>query len=569
MIKHILCTAALCLLIGFSVQSQVGGVWQKLNVGQSVIQTAIDFPGNQSIIGYTVSMSLTYNGNGNIFKTWDGGQNWTSVWYGSQAGLYGASFVSVDTGYVAGLPKPSISWSGFGKTTDGGLSWTSMPVPSNVYQFTDVIFRDANHGMLLAQTNSSAAVYVTSDGGNTWQTATGISNGIPSRACHVSGTKFFLVDNSGHIKKSLDDGLTWTTVYTGGPILLGIAFYNDLIGQACGDNGVLLRTVDGGNTWQSQGVTTDIWHQVIYVNQDTLYVVGTPEIIYKSTNGGISWSNDYPQSTYNNAFYDIAITSNGTTWVCGSQGVLMRKYQLIQANFTANPTGACKGDSVQFTSTSTGSNLAYSWHFEGGSPSASAAENPKVLYDSLGSFGVKLTISDGALSDSLYKPDYIIVTQTPTPVIILNVNTLVSNLPNGNQWYRDGNAIPGATSQAYDIIQTGWYWDVVTQNGCPSDTSNNLYKLFVGIEDQNFPASLIYPSPGNGNFTVSYYSDKSKSYLLRVYNSLGINVFEQSVHSDQGEHRMYVELGNVPSGLYTVTLAFDNGIFTRKVQVIK
>jgi len=569
MIKHLFFTAALCLLICSSVQSQVGGVWQKLNVGQSVIQTAIDFPGNQSVIGYTVSMSLTYNGNGNIFKTWDGGQSWTSVWFGSQAGLYGASFVSVDTGYVAGLPKPSIPWSGFGKTTDGGLSWTSMPVPSNVYQFTDVIFRDANHGILLAQTNSSAAAYVTSDGGNTWQTATGISNGIPNRACHVSGTKFFLVDNSGHIKKSVDDGFTWTTVYSGGPILLGIAFYDDLTGQACGDNGVILRTTDGGNTWQSQSVTTDIWHQVIYEDQNTLYVVGTPEIIYKSTNGGNSWSNDYPQSTYNNAFYDIVITSNGTTWVCGSQGVLMRKYQLIQANFTANPTNACKGDSVQFTSTSTGNNLTYSWHFEGGSPASSAAENPKVLYDSQGTFGAKLIISDGVLSDSLYKPDYITVTQTPTPVIILNVNTLVSNMPNGNQWYRDGNAIPGATLQSYDIVQTGWYWDVVTQNGCPSDTSNNIYKLFVGMDEHSSPSVSIYPSPGNGKFTVSYHSDKSSYSVLRAYNSLGVKVFERSFQSGQDEHQEYVEFGNVPPGLYTVTITIDKGIFTKKIEVIK
>ncbi|MEI8006312.1 MAG: YCF48-related protein [Bacteroidota bacterium] len=560
---------ALLSFLGVPGHSQVGGIWQKLNVGQSVIQTAIDFPGNQSLTGYTASMSLTYNGNGNIFKTTDGGQSWTSVWFGSQAGLYGASFVSVDTGYVAGLPNGSISWSGFGKTTDGGLTWTSMQVPSNIYQFNDVIFRDANHGMLLAQTNSSAAVYATSNGGTSWQTATGISSGIPNRACHVSGTKYFLVDNSGHIKKSLDDGLSWTTVYSGGPILLGIAFYNDLIGQACGDNGLLLRTTDGGNTWQTQNVTTDIWHQVIYVNQDTIYVVGTPEIIYKSTNGGVSWSNDYPQSTYNNAFYDLVITPSGTTWVCGSQGVLMRKYQLIQANFTATPTTACKGDSVQFTSTSTGNNLTYSWHFEGGSPSASSAKNPRVLYDSAGSFGAKLTISDGALSDSLYKPAYVTVSQTPTPVIILNVNTLISNIPNGNQWYRDGNAIPGATLQSYDIVQTGWYWDVVTQNGCASDTSNNIYKLFVGMEDQNSPAILIYPSPGNGKFTVSYNSGNPASPVLRVYSPLGILVLERSFKSSQGKNTEEVELENIPSGLYTVCLSMNEGIFTGKVIVIR
>jgi PKD repeat protein len=351
--------------------------------------------------------------------------------------------------------------------------------------------------------------------------------------------------------------------------LLGIAFYNDLIGQACGDNGMLLRTTDGGNTWQTQNVTTDIWHQVIYVNQDTLYVVGTPEIIYKSTNGGVSWSNDYQQSTYNNAFYDVVITSNGTTWVCGSQGVLMRKYQLIQANFTASPTNACKGDSIQFTSTSTGNNLTYSWHFEGGSPPASAAKNPRVLYDSTGSFGAKLTISDGALSDSLYKPGYIMVTQTQAPVIILNVNTLASNIPTGNQWYRDGNIIQGATLQTYDIIQTGWYWDIVTQNGCSSDTSNNIYKLFVGMEDLNTSLFMIYPSPGDGKFTVSYITLKSSSSFLRVFNLMGVKVYEHIFQSIPGQQTEAVDLGNIPSGLYTVSITTNEGIITGKVVVNK
>ena len=566
--KKIYIPLILMSLSMFNVKAQVGGTWQKLNVGSSVIQTAIDFPSEQDMIGYTASMSVTYQGNGNIFKTTDGGTTWSVIWSGSKAGFSGLSFISTDTGFVAGLPAPPISWSGLGKTTNGGQTWTSMSVPSGVYNFTDVHFRDQNHGILLAQTNSSAAAYVTNDGGTTWTSANGISNGIPNRVCFVSGTTWFLVDNSGHIKKSVDDGLTWSTVYSGGPILLGIAFYNDNIGEACGDNGALLKTINGGNSWSSQSVTSDIWHEVAYEDQNNIYAVGTPEIIYKSTNGGNSWSNNYSQSTYNNAFYDIQITPNGTVWVCGSQGVLMRKFAVIQANFSASQTETCSGDSILFTSTSTGNNLSYSWYFEGGNPSTSSAVNPVIKYNNAGSFGVKLTISNGVIADSVTRPNYITVDQTPpAPVISLNGSTLTSNTPAGNQWYRDGNLISGATSQTYDPVQTGWYWDVVTTIGCPSDTSNNIYRLFVGFDNQSSCPMSVFPAPCNGKFTISATSGFHGVFDIKILNSLGQTVYKAAGFAETTRESVEVDLGSVPGGLYFITALLNGKLSKTKILI--
>jgi len=552
--KKVLLSIIIATIFGFSANSQVGGTWEKLNVGSSVIQTAIDFPGNQNMVGYTASMSLTYNGNGNIFKTTDGGTTWTSIWYGTKAGFEGMCFTGIDTGYVAGSPSSSISWSGFGKTVNGGQTWTSMAVPAGVYTFKDVLFRDANHGILLAQTNSSAAVYVTGDGGNTWQTATGI-NGVPDRACYLSGTTWFLVDNGGRIKKSTDDGHTWTTVYPGGDILLGITFFNAMKGEACGDNGKILRTTDGGNTWQVQTVTSNIWHQVAYEDENNIFAVGTPEIIYKSTNGGNSWSNNYPQSTYNNAFYDIQILPNGTAWVCGSGGVLMRRYQLVQANFTANNDTVCRWDEVQFTSTSAGSNLQYSWFFEGGTPATSSAQDPVVQYNTPGTYGVKLVVTNGILTDSVYRSGYITVKQSPpAPVITDNGGQLSSNSVFGNQWYRDGNLIAAATSQTYTPVQTGWYWDVISLDGCVSDTSNNIYKLFVGtglVQNESFS---VFPSPSHGRFTLDIPSELSGIWDLEVINLMGSVVYRSELRTAESGNRITIDLGTPQAGLYTLLL---------------
>lgn len=63
------------------------------------------------------------------------------------------------------------------------------------------------------------------------------------------------------------------------------------------------------------------------------------------------------------------------------------------ANFTATPTNACPGQTVQFTNTSTGNITSYSWQFPGGTPATSTAQNPTVTYASVGTYNVTLTVS--------------------------------------------------------------------------------------------------------------------------------------------------------------------------------
>ena len=52
--------------------------------------------------------------------------------------------------------------------------------------------------------------------------------------------------------------------------------------------------------------------------------------------------------------------------------------------------------------------------------------------------------------------------------------TLTSNAYGGNQWYRDGAAIIGATNQTLEISTSGNYTAKVTANGCESTPSNEI-----------------------------------------------------------------------------------------------
>ncbi len=77
----------------------------------------------------------------------------------------------------------------------------------------------------------------------------------------------------------------------------------------------------------------------------------------------------------------------------------------------------------------------------------------------------------------------------PAPSININGTEISSTGCCGNQWYRDGIPIPGATGQNYEPLATAHYFTIVTVDGCSSDTSNTIYYFMTGIrqpEGQKF-----------------------------------------------------------------------------------
>lgn len=79
------------------------------------------------------------------------------------------------------------------------------------------------------------------------------------------------------------------------------------------------------------------------------------------------------------------------------------------ADFEADATTICVGESVQFSDLSTNSPSNWSWNFPGGSPASSTAQNPLVTYNVPGSYNVTLTADNGNEIDSETKEAYITV----------------------------------------------------------------------------------------------------------------------------------------------------------------
>jgi PKD repeat protein len=145
----------------------------------------------------------------------------------------------------------------------------------------------------------------------------------------------------------------------------------------------------------------------------------------------------------------------------------------ITADFEADVTTICAGESVTFTDLSSGTITTWDWTFEGGVPGNSGDQNPIVNYPNPGTYDVTLTVSDGVDNASVTFTDYITVHAAPAAPIVTpsgptsicagsSVN-LTSSYPSGNVWSTT------ETTSSISVNSTGGYSVTYTDgNGCQS-----------------------------------------------------------------------------------------------------
>jgi photosystem II stability/assembly factor-like uncharacterized protein len=356
-------------------------------------------------VGYAAGMQYTYDAEGVVIKTTDGGDTWTTVLSGvNQDGIEAICFTSPDTGFIAG-------WNNyFAKTTDGGATWIGMNVGSDIWFFQDMEFWDARHGAVVSNLNSeNSAVYITSNGGQSWTSSLGINQNIQDLA-YADATTLYIVGANEKVSKSTNGGSFWTEIYSGSPgkFLIGVDFNKDF-GVAGGEDGEILFTTDGGETWDDFATGYHNFQGVHVFDADSAYIGGTDEDVYKTTNWGNSWVVE-DNGSGDSHIYKIKFTENNTGFLCGSQGMIKRKIAppiVLQADFTADKTQICNWEQVHFSDLSTGEIDSWQWYFEGGSPETSSEQNPSVFFTQPGLYDVSLTINTGTMQSTVVKENYI------------------------------------------------------------------------------------------------------------------------------------------------------------------
>ncbi|MDW8331897.1 MAG: T9SS type A sorting domain-containing protein, partial [Cyclobacteriaceae bacterium] len=132
-------------------------------------------------------------------------------------------------------------------------------------------------------------------------------------------------------------------------------------------------------------------------------------------------------------------------------------------------------------------------------------------------------------------------------------STLRSTYAEGNQWYRNGVLIPGATGQELVVDRSGVYKVVVKIGTC--ETSAEMPLVITADEEMSMiHATGVYPNPTEGVVNLKF---KEESQVF-VMNSHGQLIGKLTLKKTQDHYEGTFDMGKFPSGLY-VFKAYGGG----------
>jgi photosystem II stability/assembly factor-like uncharacterized protein len=204
------------------------------------------------------------------------------------------------------------------RTLDYGDTWTSQPSGTWEY-FWAVDFFDAAHGMAVGM---DATIAVTSDSGTTW-TATWRVNGLrdPLLAVEMLDENTAIATGNGIMFRTTDGGQTWQTqALINGSAGMGICYTDPTTGTIVGDNGSVIRTISGA-PWVDVSVDalTQLY-DVSFYDTDTGVVAGGG--IYRTTNGGTEWHQEY---SGNWTVHGVHMVSSEVGFAVGESGAILKR----------------------------------------------------------------------------------------------------------------------------------------------------------------------------------------------------------------------------------------------------
>ena len=245
------------------------------------------------------------------------------------------------------------------------------------------------------------------------------------------------------------------------------------------------------------------------------------------------------------------------------------------AGIITGPSSVCAGASgVTYNVPTIANATTYVWTVPAGATitSGSTTKSIVVTYGPTAGTGVITVKGTNSCGTGTVSSNFnVTINAVPAaPVVTAVGNVLTSSAPGGNQWYYAGNPIAGATGQTYTVTHnTGYYWCVVTLNGCSSPVSNKVWVVITGQQELQNSTFNIYPVPNDGNFTVSITSAAQETFTIQVFNQLGAKIYELGDVQVNGNVEKQIDLRPVPNGVYSVVFINSEHKVVKKVLVHK
>lgn len=384
--------------------------------------------------------------------------------------------------------------------------------------------------------------------------------------------------------------------------LRDVFFVDNQTGWAVGNNGVVLATTDGGQNWTAQtSGTTDEFRTVFFIDANIGWAASfkLSNKLFKTTNGGATWTDITPSNIGGAVISDIAFgnamngwmegdsiyktTDGGTTWAGQSISSQVSQTSFRTVTSPTDSTAYVGGSSKRNTPSNT-----YADAF-------STALSPTSGVDFMNGGGSMKTTDLGIRSIDYATPNIIFAGGSAGAVYKMEFQgqnnfgpwdiNLDLNPASGTQFIhsisfpttsRGMFLTQDGVAKVYHTADTGINWNMtpdtiagLSPNALHAPDAENawivgangmIYKGIpsaVGINEVSLEGIKIYPNPVKDNLVVELGMNESNEFSYRIVDISGKALSNGVLNT---ENKNEIDVSNLQSGIYILMIENQSGI---------
>jgi photosystem II stability/assembly factor-like uncharacterized protein len=267
---------------------------------------------------------------GAIWHTIDGGKQWFRQQSPVDVKLGGVWFATRELGWAVGgksLPYLETSRGVVLRTIDGGQTWKEEM--SFLPALERVKFFDNDNGVAWGRGSGSEplGVFVTDDSGRNWRAMAVAQFGCWWNGDFINERVGVVVGSVGQVSRIASGESKSLSIETGGREIRDVKLSLDATGWAVGDEGLILQTRDGGNSWEDVEVLPPEVNEVVdwrsvAIRGKQIWIAGSPgSVVLSSADGGETWQGLATGSK--SPISKIVFVDDSHGWAVGEFGTIL------------------------------------------------------------------------------------------------------------------------------------------------------------------------------------------------------------------------------------------------------